>query len=93
MSMENVTMDLYYYNWSSPCRAVGLVAKALGISLNKKVTLLLKGEHLTPEFLAINPQHCIPTLVDGDLKLWESRAIVLFGSKYGKDDSLYQTPR
>ncbi|RXG56443.1 Glutathione S-transferase 1-1 [Armadillidium vulgare] len=84
-----VTMDLYYFNMSPPCRAVGLCAKTLGISVNK-VTLLLTGEHLKPEFLAINPQHCIPTLVDGDLKLWESRAICTYlVSKYGKDDSLY----
>ncbi|KAL7632194.1 UNVERIFIED_CONTAM: hypothetical protein RMT77_017499 [Armadillidium vulgare] len=83
-------MDLYYFNMSPPCRAVGLCAKTLGISLNKKVTLLFSGEHLTPEFLAINPQHSIPTLVDGDLKLWESRAICTYlVSKYGKDDSLY----
>ncbi|KAL7632195.1 UNVERIFIED_CONTAM: hypothetical protein RMT77_017500 [Armadillidium vulgare] len=83
-------MDLYYFRYLSPSRAVALTVKALGISVNKKEIIPFKGEHLTPEFLAINPQHCIPTLVDGDLKLWESRAICTYlVSKYGKDDSLY----
>ncbi|RXG60271.1 Glutathione S-transferase 1-1, partial [Armadillidium vulgare] len=83
-------MDLYYFRYLSPSRAVALTVKALGISVNKKEIIPFKGEHLTPELLAINPQHCIPTLVDGDLKLWESRAICTYlVSKYGKDDSLY----
>ncbi|KAL7632196.1 UNVERIFIED_CONTAM: hypothetical protein RMT77_017501 [Armadillidium vulgare] len=83
-------MDLYYFEYSAPCRAVMLTAKALGLSLNKKRLHLFKREHINPEFLAINPQHCVPTLVDGDLKIWESRAICTYlASKYGKDDSLY----
>jgi glutathione S-transferase len=39
---------------------------------------LLAGEHLHPEFLKINPAGKIPVLVDGDLVLTESVAIVLY---------------
>ncbi|XP_013101450.2 glutathione S-transferase 2 [Stomoxys calcitrans] len=80
-------MDFYYMPLSAPCRAVIMTAEALGIKLNKKFLDLYAAEHLKPEFLKINPQHCVPTLVDGDLKLWESRAIMVYlVEKYGKED-------
>lgn len=36
-----------------------------------------KGEHKSPEYLAIHPHGSVPALVDGDLTLSESSAIVL----------------
>ncbi|XP_064119722.1 LOW QUALITY PROTEIN: glutathione S-transferase 1-like [Macrobrachium nipponense] len=85
-------VDLYYHKISPPCRSVHLTAKAVGLSLNLKELDILKGEQMTPEFLPINPQHTIPALVDGHIKLWESRAICSYiASQYGKDDSLYPT--
>lgn len=83
-------MDFYYLPLSAPCRSVLMTAKALAIELNKKLLDLMAGEHLKPEFIKINPQHTIPTLVDGDFAIWESRAIMTYlVEKYGKDDSLY----
>lgn len=64
-------IDLYYMEFTAPSRAVMLAAKALGIPLNKIRIDLLKKEQLKPEFIAINPQHCVPTIVDGDLTLWD----------------------
>uniref|UniRef100_A0A2M4ATB8 glutathione transferase n=1 Tax=Anopheles triannulatus TaxID=58253 RepID=A0A2M4ATB8_9DIPT len=83
-------MDFYYLPLSAPCQSVLLVAKALGLQLNLKQLNLFTEEHLKPEFLKINPQHTIPTLVDNDVVLWESRAIITYMcEKYGKNDSLY----
>ncbi|XP_017474960.1 PREDICTED: glutathione S-transferase 1-1-like [Rhagoletis zephyria] len=83
-------MDFYYLLVSAPCRSILMLAKALGIELNRKELFLAKGEHLTPEFLKINPQHTIPTLVDNGFSIWESRVILIYlAEKYGKDDSLY----
>lgn len=83
-------IDLYYTPGSSPCRAVLMTAKAVGVDLNLKLTNLMAGEHLKPEYLKLNPQHTIPTLVDEGFALWESRAIQTYlVEKYGKTDSLY----
>ncbi len=36
-----------------------------------------KGEHKAPSFRALNPNGKVPLLVDGDLALWESDAIMM----------------
>lgn len=83
-------IDLYYVPGSSPCRSVLLTAKALGLELNLKLTNLQTGDHLKPDFIKINPQHTVPTLVDNGFALWESRAIITYlVNKYGKGSSLY----
>lgn len=47
-------IDFYYVPGSAPCRAVLLAAKAVGVDLNLKYTDLMKGEHLTPEFIKVS---------------------------------------
>jgi glutathione S-transferase len=51
---------------------------------------LQAGEHRQPEYLAINPAGKVPAIVDGDLKLWESGAILLYLSD--KYDVAVETP-
>ncbi|XP_066994628.2 glutathione S-transferase 1-1 [Anabrus simplex] len=85
-----MTVDFYYVPASAPCRSVLLCAKAIGVDLNLKLTELTSGDHLKPEFIKINPQHCVPTMVDNGFALWESRAILSYlVQQYGKDESLY----
>lgn len=46
------------------------------------------GAHRQPEFCDINPFGKVPAIVDGDLKLWESGAILLYLlDRYGNADS------
>lgn len=43
------------------------------------------GEHRQAEYLAINPMGKVPTIVEGDFKLWESGAILFYlAQKYSK---------
>ncbi|KAL0881967.1 hypothetical protein ABMA27_001720 [Loxostege sticticalis] len=82
--------DLYYVPGSAPCRAVLLTARALNINLNLKLVDLHHGEHLKPEYLKLNPQHTVPTLVDDGFSIWESRAIITYlVNKYAKGNPLY----
>ena len=43
-----------------------MTAECLGIEYTFKEVNLMKGEHMTPEYLKINPQHNIPTVIDGN---------------------------
>ena len=37
-----------------------------------------RGDQLTAEYLALNPNRKIPTLTDGEFGLWESNAILFY---------------
>jgi glutathione S-transferase len=71
-------MKLYYNPLSPNVRRVRLTAAVLGIQLEEKQLDFAKGEHKNPEYLALNPNGAVPTLVDGDFVLTESRAIMQY---------------
>ena len=53
-----------------------------------------KGEHRSPEMLAVNPHGKVPSLDDGGLKLFESGAILLYlGNRYGAAKGLWPEPK
>jgi glutathione S-transferase len=75
---------LYTTPLSANGRKVLAVSHHLGLEPEVKLINVYKGEGRTPEYLTINPSGKIPTLVDGDLTLWESNAIVQYLSEaYG----------
>ncbi|XP_076369105.1 glutathione S-transferase 1-like [Tachypleus tridentatus] len=85
-----MTIDLYEMPASGPCRAVRMVAKIIGVDLNLKEVNLRAGDQNKPEFVKMNPQHCVPTIDDAGFYLWESRAIMKYlVNKYSPESSLY----
>ncbi|KAK9892290.1 hypothetical protein WA026_019096 [Henosepilachna vigintioctopunctata] len=83
-------LTLYHYPPSAPSRAAVLVSKLLGIDIDIHILDLKKKQHLKPDFLNINPQHTVPTLVDGDFVLWDSHAIAMYlADTYSKDETFY----
>ncbi|KAM4707106.1 uncharacterized protein O3C94_003418 [Discoglossus pictus] len=75
-NMSEVT--LYLDLGSQPCRAVYLFAKVNKLPVRYHEIQLAKGEQLSEEFGKVNPLHKVPVLTDGDFKLTESIAILLY---------------
>lgn len=71
-------MKLYGVSGSPRTWKVRAVAAHLGITLDYEQLDFAKGQHRTPEYLALNPTGRTPTLVDGDFVLWESDAIMQY---------------
>jgi glutathione S-transferase len=70
-------MKLYGFGPTRSLRAMwGL--KELGIDFEFVPVNLVAGEHKSPQFLALNPAGKVPVLVDGDIIIPESAAIVLY---------------
>lgn len=83
-------MDLYYAPYATASRSVLMTLASVGVNANKIRINTAEKEQLRPEFVKLNPQHTIPTLVDNGFALWESRAIITYiAEKYAKDESLY----
>jgi len=71
-------VKLYYNPLSPNVRRARLTVAVLGIDVEEKLLDFSKGEHKSPEYLALNPNGAVPTLVDGDFVLTESRAIMQY---------------
>ncbi len=82
-------MKFYHFPVSPNSRRALAVAFHLGIEMELIPLNIPAGEHLKPEFLKLNPNHKIPTLVDGDFVLWESGAIILYLLDKKPGNSIY----
>lgn len=93
MNMSKLT--LYFTPGSPPARAVLLLLRYLEIDVEVKSLDFSKKEQLSEAFLKLNPLHEVPTLVDGDFVLTESRAILqyLVNSRKPRSDLYPSDPK
>ncbi|XP_049271317.1 glutathione S-transferase 1-1-like [Rhipicephalus sanguineus] len=83
-------VTLYTMIGSPPCAFVRSLAKKVGVELELKKLDFSKKEHLTPEYLKINPFHKVPTLDDSGFIVYESIAIAYYLlRKYAPKSELY----
>lgn len=79
------------YTWTTPNGyKIPIMLEELGVEYELVPVNIQKGEQMKPEFLAMNPNHKIPVLVDedpsgGPITIFESGAILIYlADKYGK---------
>jgi glutathione S-transferase len=83
-------MKLYEF---APTRSIRArwTLQELGVEFEPITVNLLAGEHHLPDFLKLNPAGKIPVLVDGDLVLTESIAIVVYLAEKYRDRGFLPT--
>ncbi len=84
-------MKLYVDPITVNCRKVLAGFNLMGTQYEPVQLGYFAGDMKKPEYLAINPNGSLPALVDGDLKLWESNAILQYAADKGGRSDLYPT--
>jgi glutathione S-transferase len=69
---------LYHFPYSQHARRVVSLLEAAKLPYELRHVDMAKAAHLSAAYLAVNPNHQVPTLIDGDLVLHESNAILRY---------------
>lgn len=79
-----MTIKFYYSGAPNPTK-VALFLEEAGLPYEAIPVDTRKGEQHKPEYLAINPNAKVPSIVDGDVTVFDSNAILLYlAEKTGK---------
>ncbi|XP_031105758.1 glutathione S-transferase 2-like [Ipomoea triloba] len=91
---ESTKPQLYSY-WRSSCFCrVRIALNLKGLDYEYKAVNLAKGEQFSPEFLKLNPLGYVPALVDGDIVISDSFAILMYlEEKYPQNPLLPKDPK
>ncbi len=71
-------MRLYYDPITVNCRKVVAGFRLMDVPFEEARVDYLGGGHKAPEYIEVNPNGSLPTLVDDGLTLWESNAILQY---------------
>ena len=72
---------ILYHSPRSRSRGARMLLEALGADYEVRAFDLTTGQHRSPEFLAINPVHKVPTLQHGDAIITEQVAVYLYAAE------------
>jgi glutathione S-transferase len=82
-------IKLYGHEMSGNSYKVRLLLELLNLEYQWIKVDLMKGEHKSPEYLALNPFGQVPLLIDGDIKLADAQAILVYlARRYGGEQWL-----
>lgn len=70
-------MKLYDFGRSGNSYKIRLFLSLINLPHEIVTVDLARGEHREPWFLDINPEACVPVLVDGEMTLRDSAAILV----------------
>lgn len=83
-------MKIYDFELSGHAHRARLMASLLNVPAEIVEVDLKAGAHKAPDYLAINPFGQVPALVDEDVTLFDSNAIIVYlASKYDADRTWY----
>ena len=78
-------MIKFYYSTAPNPMKVALCLEEMGLAYEPVPVDTRKGAQHKPEYLAVNPNAKVPSIVDGDVVMFDSNAIVLYlAEKTGK---------
>ncbi|MEA2751231.1 MAG: glutathione S-transferase [Myxococcales bacterium] len=80
-------MKLYSIHNSNHCRRDNATIQHLGV--DAEIVEMAMPDLKKSDYLAINPNGKVPTLVDGDFKLWESRSMMQYVASKKPGNSLW----
>lgn len=69
---------LYGFPFSQHSRRVVSLLEETGLEYKFKNVDMMNGEHMSPTYLEINPNHQVPTLIADNVKIHESNAILRY---------------
>jgi glutathione S-transferase len=84
-------VKLYAFPASSRGVAINALIRHLGLACERIAVDLLRGDQLAAEYVALNPNHKVPTLVDDDFVLWEGNAILFYLAAQRPHNGLWPT--
>jgi len=82
-------LKLYDFPLSGNCYKIRLLLSMLGLPYQRETIDSTRGETQTAEFKQLNPRGQIPVLIDADVRLWDSMAILVYlARRYGNEQWL-----